>query len=119
MTGGHPERGFVEQIEGYCRSLCEASWEDPLGPLQLNPKLSSADLQGAVFFQNTRQLLLALQEQAGTAATATGNLNRVGDWPGITEKDSVRITPLFKKFISFLPIAGWPEVGGPASFSTN
>jgi hypothetical protein len=45
--------------------------------LRLNRGLSSADLQNSRFFHNTRQFLLALQEQEGTGATATGNLNRV------------------------------------------
>ncbi len=36
-----------------------------------------AAVQNVPFFHNTRQMLLALQEQGGTSATATGNLNRV------------------------------------------
>lgn len=69
--------GVLSRLETHCRKLCEADWQDPNGPLRLNRELSSADLQGADFFRNTRQLLLALQEQAGTTATTTGNLNRV------------------------------------------
>lgn len=76
MVSNNPEPGFLRRLEGYCRNLCEANWQDPNGPLRLNRGLSSADLQKADFFQNTRQFLLALQEEGQTAATATGNLNR-------------------------------------------
>jgi hypothetical protein len=77
MISYTPESGFRGRLEEYCRALCEAEWQDPSGPLRLNRALSSADMRNAGFVQNTRQLLLALQEQAGTATTATGNLNRV------------------------------------------
>src|SRR3954468_19454961 len=77
MIADTPQPGFLSRLEAYCRSLCEANWQDPGGPLRLNRDLSSADVQNASFFQNTRQFLLALQEQKGTAGTATGNLNRV------------------------------------------
>jgi hypothetical protein len=76
MISDSPETGFLRQLEQYCRNLCEADWNDPMGPLRLNRELSCEDLRDAEFFQNTRQFLLALQEQDGTAATATGNLNR-------------------------------------------
>jgi hypothetical protein len=77
MIADTPQPGFLSRLEKYCRMLCEAKWQDPDGPLRLNRELLSTDLQNAMFFQNTRQFLLALQEQEGTAATATGNLNRV------------------------------------------
>jgi len=76
MISDSTEPGFLRRLEGYCRNLCEANWQDPNGPLRLNRQLLSADLQNADFFQNTRQFLLALQEQGQTAATASGNLNR-------------------------------------------
>jgi len=77
MISDSTESGFIRLLEGYCRSLCEANWQDPNGPLRLNRQLLIADLENADFFQNTRQFLIALQEQGHTAATATGNLNRV------------------------------------------
>ncbi len=77
MISDSPEPGIFRGVEGYCRSLCEAEWQDANGPLRLNRALSMADLQDAAFFHNTRQLLFALHEQAGTAATASANLNRV------------------------------------------
>jgi hypothetical protein len=77
MISDGPEPGVIRRLEGYCRSLCEADWQDPDGPLRLSRRLSSPVLQHADFFHNTHQFLLALQEQGQTAATATGNLNRV------------------------------------------
>jgi hypothetical protein len=77
MIADTSQPGFLGRLENYCRMLCEARWQDPSGPLRLNRGLSSGDLQKAGFFHNTRQFLLALQEQEGTAATATENLNRV------------------------------------------
>src|SRR5436309_166851 len=74
---GHGRLYLFARDSSSCRSLCEANWQDPSGPLCLNRDLSSADVQNASFFQNTRQFLLALEEQKGTAGTATGNLNRV------------------------------------------
>jgi hypothetical protein len=77
MISDASQPGFLARLQEYCRKLCEANWQDPNGPLRLNRRLSSADLQNAEFFQNTRQFFLALQEQGRTATTATGNLNRV------------------------------------------
>lgn len=77
MISHDPQLQVLRRLEEHCRKLCEADWQDPNGPLRLNRGLSSADLQNAEFFQNTRRFLLALQEQGKTAATATGNLNRV------------------------------------------
>lgn len=64
-------------LELFCRSLLAADWEDPNGALRLSQGLALADLASSVFLQNTRILLTELDESGGTAATATGNLNRV------------------------------------------
>ena len=72
-----PQPGLISRLEAYLRLLCEADWQADGGAVRLNRKLSMAAVQNVPFFHNTRQLLLALQEQGGTSATATGNLNRV------------------------------------------
>lgn len=64
-------------LESFCRDLLEANWEDPNGPLRLSQEVEFADLGSAVFLHNTRVLLNALIESGGTAATTSGNLNRV------------------------------------------
>ena len=72
-----PEPSGRAAFEAFLRLLLEADWQDPQSPLRLNSQLALADLASATFFQNTRLLLSALAESNGTAATATGNLNRV------------------------------------------
>jgi hypothetical protein len=64
-------------LESFCRSLVAADWEDPNALLHLSKDLALADLVSSVFLKNTRTLLAELAESGGTAATATGNLNRV------------------------------------------
>jgi hypothetical protein len=64
-------------LESFCRSLLDADWEDANSPLRLSQDLAPADLIPSIFLQNTRTLLTELAESEGTAATATGNLNRV------------------------------------------
>ena len=59
------------------RRLLVAEWESPANPLRLCSDLTPADLADATIFQNTRRFIAALAEAGGTAATATGNLNRV------------------------------------------
>lgn len=77
MISDSPQPGFLSRLEGYCRILCEANWQDPNGPLRLNQTMASADLRNAEFYQKTKQFLLAVQEQQGAPVTATGNLSRV------------------------------------------
>jgi len=77
MISEAPEAGFLRRIESHCLTLCLANWQDPDGPMRLNRGLPGTNLRKAAFFQNTRRFLVALQEQGGTEATATGNLNRV------------------------------------------
>jgi hypothetical protein len=96
MISDTPQPGFLGRLEAYLRLLCEARWQDDGGPLRLNRKLSSDDLQNASFFQNTRQLLLALREQECTAATATGNLTRAFVKHML---DRVALSPLQRKNI--------------------
>lgn len=72
-----PEPSGREAFDTFWRSLLVADWQNPQSPLRLNSHLALADLASATFFQNTRLLLAALAESNGTAATATGNLNRV------------------------------------------
>jgi hypothetical protein len=96
MISDTPQPGFLSRLEEYCRMLCEAKWQDDGGPLRLNRELLSADLRNAVFFQNTRRFLLALGDQEGTQATATGNLNRVFVRHML---DRVALTPLERQTI--------------------
>lgn len=71
-----PQPGFISRLEAYLRLLCGADWQADDGAVRLSRNLSLAAVQEAPFFHSTRQLMLALQEQGGTATTATGNLNR-------------------------------------------
>ncbi len=126
-----PEPSGSERFNALLRRLLTADWEDPGGPIRLSQTLRLEDLVSTTFFQNARVLLAALAESGGTAATATGNLNRVfvwrwilsgyvlnplcalgliekqstSDWVGIREDDSVRVTACWKKFLSFDRIA--------------
>jgi hypothetical protein len=61
----------------FLKSLHDADWEDPHGVFRFNNDTPLAELGAADFLQNTRLFLQALAEENGTAATATGNLNRV------------------------------------------
>ena len=72
-----PEPGGREPLAAFLQSLRWADWESATGPIRLSADLTLADLAEAVFFRNTRILLAALAAEEGTAATATGNLNRV------------------------------------------
>ncbi len=71
-----PESYGREAFDAFARSLLCADWESPDGPLRLNAELESADLAEAEFFLNARLFLIALAEEDGAPATATGNLNR-------------------------------------------
>lgn len=71
-----PEPSGRAAFEAFWRGLLVANWQDPQGPLRLNPKLALADLASATFFQTTRIFLLGLNESNGTEATTSGNLNR-------------------------------------------
>ena len=72
-----PEPGGREPLAAFLQSLRWADWESATGPIRLSADLTLADLAEAVFFRNTRLLLAALAAEEGTAATATGSLNRV------------------------------------------
>jgi hypothetical protein len=72
-----PELSGREGSDAFLRNLLAADWQNPQGPLRLNPNLAFADFKSASFFQNTRVLLTALTDSDATLATATGNLNRV------------------------------------------
>lgn len=65
-----------ESFDAFLGDLLAADWEDPKGPLSLNPELQFADLAQVGFFINVRQLLSAIDELDGAPMTATGNLNR-------------------------------------------
>jgi hypothetical protein len=115
-----PEPSGRAAFDAFWRSLLVADWEDAQGSLRLNPNLALADLAPASFFQNTRLLLTALADANGAAATASGNLNRVfvrqvfdrrtaSEWPGISAEDSIRVTALWRKFISFGKSAQFPR----------
>jgi hypothetical protein len=72
-----PEPRGREAFDAFLRSLLVADWESATGPMRFCPSLTLADLGEAVFFQNSRRFLAALDEAGETPATATGNLNRV------------------------------------------
>jgi hypothetical protein len=72
-----PEPYGSEAFDTFLRSLLFADWESPDGPLRLNADLKSVDLADAEFFLNARLFLVALAEEDGAPATATGDLNRV------------------------------------------
>lgn len=63
-------------INAFLQSLLVADWENAAGPVRFGSDLRADELKSAFFFQNLRSLLLGLDESGGTAATATGNLNR-------------------------------------------
>ena len=72
-----PEPGGREPLAAFLQSLRWADWESTTGPIRLSADLTLADLAEAAFFHNTRLLLATLAAEEGTAATATGSLNRV------------------------------------------
>ena len=63
-------------FDAFVRRLLIAEWEQPDCPMRLNANLQLADLAGSEFFANARLFLATLATENGTAATATGNLNR-------------------------------------------
>jgi hypothetical protein len=71
-----PEPGGRDAFDAFLRALLVADWESATGPMRFSSNLTLEDLAEAAFFQNTRILLAALAADKGTAATATGNLNR-------------------------------------------
>jgi hypothetical protein len=70
------QRAWFARVQRYLLALQRMDWNAPGGPMRLSGKVPLADLQGAVFFVNLRRLLLALVEEDGADATATGNLTR-------------------------------------------
>ncbi len=70
------ERAWGAQVQGQLHALQRMDWSAPGGPMRFSGKVPLADLDGAVFFVNLRRLLLALDEEGGAEATATGNLTR-------------------------------------------
>jgi hypothetical protein len=78
MNGGKgsPESEMLARVHQHLHALRHMDWKVPGGPMRLSGKLPWADLQGAEFFVNLRRLLLALDEEGGADATATGNLAR-------------------------------------------
>jgi len=70
------ESGAPESFDDFLCDLLVANWMSPGGPWRLSTDLSLADLGTAEFFLNARLFLTAIVEENGTAATATGNLNR-------------------------------------------
>jgi len=64
-------------LNGFLKSLYDADWNDPRGVIRFSDGVKLEELAGADFFHNTRIFLNALLAEGGTAATATGNLNRV------------------------------------------
>ncbi len=64
-------------LNGYLQSLYDADWDDPHGAIRFSGDVELAELAKAVFFRNSRTYLNALLAEGGTAATATGCLNRV------------------------------------------
>jgi len=64
-------------LNGYFKSLYDADWNDPRGAIRFSDRVALGELNQAVIFHNARMYLNALLAEGGTAATATGNLNRV------------------------------------------
>jgi hypothetical protein len=67
---------FLDRINRFLKSLYDADWGDPNGPIRLAEDLTLADVAGAEVFHNTRVFLQALEKDGRTPATATGNLTR-------------------------------------------
>jgi hypothetical protein len=72
-----PEPGSREDFDAFLRTLLVADWNAAAGPMRFSPGLAPSDLAESSFLQNARRFLAALEQAGGTAATATGNLNRV------------------------------------------
>ncbi|MCC5840730.1 MAG: hypothetical protein JJT96_11445 [Opitutales bacterium] len=56
--------------------LLYTPWSDPASPLQFNPALTFADLEGSIIFRQTRRFLIALSESAPVKTTKQGALPR-------------------------------------------
>lgn len=67
----------LDVLSAYLKSLYDADWNDPRGAIRFSDCARLNELAKAVFFHNTRTYLNALLAEGGTAATATGCLNRV------------------------------------------
>ncbi|MBA4147599.1 MAG: hypothetical protein H0X66_05750 [Verrucomicrobia bacterium] len=67
---------IVNSVQEMVDALRNADWNDPTGAIRLRTDLTMDDIGDVAFFINTRVFLQALAEDDGTAATATGNLNR-------------------------------------------
>ena len=70
------KRAWFARVQEHLHALQRMDWNATDGPMRLSGKVPLADLRGAVFFVNLRRLLLMLDEEGGTDATATGNLTR-------------------------------------------
>ncbi|HUW59964.1 MAG TPA: hypothetical protein VMZ06_03075 [Candidatus Bathyarchaeia archaeon] len=56
--------------------LIDSDWKSPDSVIQLNEELPLADLDKAVFFNNTRLLLSAVADEGRVKSTDAGNFNR-------------------------------------------
>ncbi len=61
---------------GKLYELMSANWEVSDGPVQLNGKLSAAELEKSILFRNSRALLLKAQKEDGIGLTNAGNMQR-------------------------------------------
>jgi len=62
----------IDQVD---RLIC-SDWKSPDSVIQLNEDLPLADLEKAVFFNNTRLLIAAVADAGRVKSTDAGNLNR-------------------------------------------